>query len=61
MTNETKQYRLGQIAKLKNGDFDYAPKVQLFGGLEGKTHHFDITKDEWVRICQVLTEGSVTA
>jgi hypothetical protein len=56
MDKLTQSYRLGQIAKVKN-NWDYMPKIQLFGGYEGKTLMMDISKEEWVKICQILTEG----
>lgn len=56
MDKITQSYRIAQISKVKN-DWDYAPKVQLYGGYEGKTHCMDVSKEEWIKICQILTEA----
>jgi hypothetical protein len=53
---ETVNYRLKQIAKLNNGDFNYPPTIKIHGGKSGATNCLDISKDEFIRICQVLTE-----
>ena len=56
MDKETQSYRLRQIAKLKNKDFNYSPTIKIIGGYEGSTNCLDITKEEFIKICKVLTE-----
>jgi hypothetical protein len=56
MDKLTQSYRLSQIAKCKN-NWDYMPSIKLTGGYEGSTLNMAISKEEWIKICQILTEG----
>ena len=57
MDKGTKQYRLSQISKLKN-DFDYSPTIKIFGSLEGQTNCLNLSKEEFISICRILTEDT---
>ena len=56
MDKQTQDYRLSQIARLDNKDFDYSPSIKIMGGYEGKTNCLSISKNEFMAICKILTE-----